>query len=176
MKKALLFTLSLLIAVQLHAGNPITIKDAKTAAAHFLTASNNTRAITTTDLTLQQMVSDEDAAPLYYVFSINGGGFVVVSAHNAITPILAYSMENDFDASVPNYLMDKYKAQTSATLNYNSPTAEREWDLLLNAQPTRETYLTGSVAPLTTSQWNQSPYYTSCMLFLMAITRELPRT
>lgn len=159
MKKSLLFTLSLLIVALLHAGNPVTVKDAKTAAAHFLTASNNTRSFSTADLTLQQTVSDEDTNPLYYVFSINGGGFVVVSAHDAITPILAYSLENDFDASIPNYLMNKYKAQTSAARNCSSPTAEREWDLLLNAQPTRETYLTASVQPLTTSRWNQAPYY-----------------
>lgn len=159
MKKALLFTLSLLLAAVVYAGNPVTVKDAKTAAAHFLTASNSTRTISTTDLTLQHTVSDEDATPLYYVFSINGGGFVVVSAQDALTPILAYSLENDFDASIPNYLMDKYKAQTVAARSCTNSIAEREWNYLLHAQPTRETYLTASVRPLTTSQWNQAPYY-----------------
>ena len=38
-----------------------------------------------------------DAAPAYYVFNAEGGGFVIVAGDDAVTPVLAYSREGSFE-------------------------------------------------------------------------------
>ena len=47
--------------------------------------------------TLSHTFESKDAAPSIYVFNIDGGGFVVVSAEEKVKPVLAYSTSGSFD-------------------------------------------------------------------------------
>jgi len=109
--RKIILTISLLAAVCcLTAGNPIPVQDAKSVGVNFLGTVSHGRSIGTADLSLVQTSTDIDDTPLYYVFAINGGGFIIVSATEAVVPILAYSLENGFLENAPNYLLEKYKA------------------------------------------------------------------
>ena len=41
--------------------------------------------------------TDENSEANLYIFNIDSGGFVIISASKKVTPILAYSFENNFN-------------------------------------------------------------------------------
>ena len=44
----------------------------------------------------REFVISNNADPVYYVFNINDKGFVIVSAEDAVEPILGYSFESSY--------------------------------------------------------------------------------
>ena len=104
--------------------------------------------------------------PLIYIFNINETeGFVLVSGDDAALPVLGYSKEGAFDAdNVPintlkwfeGYRSEiRYIVENSLQADNNIRNRWTYYERFIGNQ----VQLRGSVAPLLTTKWNQSPYY-----------------
>lgn len=99
-----------------------------------------------------------------YIFNVDGGGFVIVSASKNFKPILAYSLRNSYDGEIPEtawYFINNY----SKNIDYcdelgivMNDEVEMEWNLLENNElPASKNAKT--VNPLIQTLWNQDyPY------------------
>ena len=93
MRRISLSFLLLLVCYWLPA-SPVGAERARSVAKTFLgirPAGNHNRA-----LSMKTQGADTEA-PAYYVFNLEGGGFVIVSGDDAVTPILAYSRTGYFE-------------------------------------------------------------------------------
>jgi len=117
------------------------------------------------------IIIEDDDIPLYYAINMNGDGWVVVSAEDAVTPILAYSFEGSFtnDNQPPQFIawMHGYAQQIKYTHSHMEsidPSIMQEWEhlsvtdpILLNNPDSRE------VTPMLLSTWDQGvPYNLFC--------------
>lgn len=104
----------------------------------------------------------------YYIFNRDSIGFVIVSADDNVTPILAYSTERSFPIKDIPFNVSKwlegYKAQIRYAINNlnQSKAIKFEWDKLLIENKTNEpieVLESKNVNPLVKTKWDQSPYY-----------------
>jgi len=108
---------------------------------------------------------------VYYVFNIDGGGFVIISASEKTVPVIGYSFEGKYgEGNMPcNFRawMDQYSMQiTEANLSKRAVPEyiTREWKRLEDPdfKPMNQQNNI-SVLPLITSNWNQDvPYNELC--------------
>lgn len=111
-------------------------------------------------------VQDERGRNLYYIMSINKGGFVLVSATDNSIPVLGYSLVSIFDARFCNVRawMKFYEKQLSIIVDLagDQPAEIRkEWNRLSVNSPEslHDFRATASVEPLIVSTWNQDAFY-----------------
>ena len=110
--------------------------------------------------------------PVYYVFNFSGEGFVIVSADDAVTPVLAYSFDGIYskDNQPPQFIewMDGYARQIDYSMQQNltpEGSVRKDWAHLLTNDPKHLTpqKSTLDVSPLLLSTWDQgSPYNDLC--------------
>ena len=161
----LIIALLCLLTVVTASGTPINAEKAAIVARQFLTQRHASgRHHAPAQLQLQQVVLNEEA-PAYHVFNIGSdGGFVIVSADDACTPILGWSDEGAFcPDSMPDN-MREWLRSCSAELQWlrqqevtSSSTAVRR-----APSPVKE-----AVAPMLTTHWNQNaPFNLQCPYFL----------
>ncbi|GHT43280.1 hypothetical protein FACS189438_0130 [Bacteroidia bacterium] len=105
--------------------------------------------------------------PLFYIYNVAGaGGFVIVSADDAVSPILGYAGQGEFTAqSMPSNLrkwLGQYEKEIAFAINrgYAAPEKiQQEWDALANGT-------LKAVNPeilLKTASWDQgTPYNNLC--------------
>jgi len=111
--------------------------------------------------------STENTISYYYVFNVSdNNGFVIVAGDNTITPILAYSTTNNFDAkNIPINVkkwLEGYKNEINFALNHSSnelSSITKEWNDLIDGQVAANQKSTASVSSLLSTTWDQSPYY-----------------
>lgn len=118
--------------------------------------------VTASDFVLKYTELDENGDAVFYQFSIGEQGFIIVSANDAVDPILAYSVTNNFDKDIHVYAVSAYREEFKAAKNTVNPTALKAWNRLVNYQPTREVigqYISDEVKPFVTSEWNQGEYF-----------------
>ena len=158
MKKLIFTFLILIIGTGLFAA-PVSQESAQKVAVsyykHFAAGK--------TDFTVSDaIVYQKDNVNTFYVFTFNAGGFVLVSADDAIIPILGYSDTESFDKeNIPENAAawfagysDQIKYIVDSKLD-NSQTL-LEWNKIRNDQlPSAKLVVT----PLCTTTWDQSPYY-----------------
>lgn len=91
-------------------------------------------------------------------------GFLILSAEDAVMPVLAYGFTDDIDvenlAPGVSSLLSQYKDEIAAARRTQLPANERiqnAWKELRN--PSRATMAETVVAPLITARWNQNKYY-----------------
>lgn len=91
-------------------------------------------------------------------------GFLLLSAEDAVMPVLAYGFEDDIDIDNPapgvEFLLSQYRDEIAAARRMNLSQTERvanAWREL--RQPSRATTAETVVAPLITARWNQNKYY-----------------
>jgi hypothetical protein len=106
-----------------------------------------------------------DRYPVYYVVFMEPAGWVIVSGSDATMPILAYSFENNWsdDRQPPAFQewMAQYEKTILASFRNNllpDPLIQRKWDVLQDSRKSMADSIV-SIAPLITSQWDQSPWY-----------------
>lgn len=97
-----------------------------------------------------------------YVFSIDGGGFIVVAGDSHTHPVLAFSTESNFSASnMPPHVhkwFESYERGIAANRGASVPlSVESEWDRLAHGIAPDNTKAT--IGPFISTKWNQSPYY-----------------
>lgn len=108
--------------------------------------------------------NDADAVPCLYIFNVNGGGFVIISASKNVNPVLAYSVNNSFEGEIPEtarYFIDNYRKNVEF-LNKENRAADDNvaslWNSLEdNMLPPAKNETT--VDPLIATNWNQDCYY-----------------
>lgn len=176
MKNLLLLTLCLVILTfSSGMAGEVTKKDAQKAAinAYYEKVNQYDRALSFGDV----IISDEytryhNGVPVFYAFDFATGGFVIISAEDAMDPILGYSFEREFPKGEHAYVyrsfLDSYVDQINF-IRENQIGAEEaiaaEWDYLLtsDASQLNTTKDPKDVEPLVTSMWNQDyPYNIMC--------------
>jgi len=105
----------------------------------------------------------------YYVFNVGetGGGFVIVSGDDAVTPILGYSNNGNYDENnlPPNfaYWMNYLQQQIAYAKTQNLPQSDvvkADWEAYLNGTIS---YATNTKEPLIQTKWDQEyPYNDLC--------------
>ncbi|MEG2070721.1 MAG: C10 family peptidase, partial [Bacteroidales bacterium] len=106
---------------------------------------------------------EENNQLLLAILDYQDQGFIVLSADDAMMPVLAYSVENGLNmddlAPAVRYWLDIYKLQVQEVRkNKIEPTDEvvQAWKKLKSPLINKGTVV---VAPLISAQWNQSKYY-----------------
>lgn len=159
MKRVILFfTLLLFVTNFCLQANPVSIESAQTVAQKFFQHYSSRSVNTIAD----QVVYKDNTSPVFYVFTFAKGGFVIVAADDAVTPILGYSTTSIFDKNnVPinaqDWLTD-YKNQISQIVGKRIDNTQTlaEWNRIRNNQFTSSR---AAVTPLCTTLWDQGCYY-----------------
>ena len=115
-------------------------------------------------------LTSTDGIPSIYVFNIDGGGFVVVSAEERVKPILAYSTKGSFDASNIasgfNYTIGSYNDEIDYVRKNNIARTQdiaNEWQMVENTGRITKVRNSKGVGPLVETTWNQNyPYNMLC--------------
>lgn len=161
MKKTLLLALLCCLFSLGFAGNIVSVNDARTVSMNFIKSVYPDMNVSASDFVLKHTELDENGDPVFYQFSIGEQGFILISANDAVEPVLAYSVSNDFDKNLPIYAVTVYRDLITSSKDKVDETALRAWAKLL---PTRSRdvigqYISSEVKPLLTSQWNQGLYF-----------------
>ena len=144
--------------------SPVEPEQARIVALNFM--MQKSPAVTrSTDCTLAYTWSNDRSTTLFYVYNV-GGGFVIVAADDAVTPVLGYSTTGSFNPqNIPANCaawLQGYADQIAYVREHNLSAPERvsqAWtDLVEGREPVRSGN-SRSIAPLLTTTWNQSPYY-----------------
>ena len=133
---------------------------AKIVGSNFI-SSNTSK--TQPDLKLVHTETDDKNEANLYIYNVNEGGFVIVSASRNVKPILAYSFENNFNDDglghaeyfINNYNRDIEYAKTSG-LEADESISDL-WNDLENNDPKDRAIAV--VDPLIETRWNQDCYY-----------------
>ena len=153
MKKTLL-VLTLVMLTFTAAAKPVDRTTALRVASNFMSLNGVSAQLT--DITLQSTYSN------FYIFTAGEGGFVLVSADDCVTPILAYSTHSAFDARhIPENVksvLDQYEEEIAVSQQEEGLPADSDWQTLI-AGTLPEPVDPTAVAPLLSTSWGQQPYY-----------------
>ncbi len=167
MKKTIASILSLTFVICLQA-KVVDLPTAKKVAENYYSSfvgKNNIDATAVLEYSDKVALSgDKAATTCFYVFNIDRG-FVIVSADDRVTPILAYSNEGNFDGqNIPEnvaFFLDGYKREISSILAMDDADVNPDWALLENGEMPHDKDATVVVGPLLKTQWAQERYYNS---------------
>lgn len=160
MKKTLLIALFLFFYRTTLFALPISDNEAKSIAFNFFGKLSN-RSINQDDL-LKMNSTFYDGERTYFTFIFKTSGFVMVSADDAIPPILGYSVDEIFDENnVPlsaQYYFNDFSREISSIQKAKTSNKEtrKEWDEIL-AGANQKSIL--AVSPLCATTWNQTNGY-----------------
>ena len=143
--------------------NVVSVDSAKSVALNFYKTTTNSSA--THSATLGYTHSESDGTVDFYVFNlVHSPGFVIVSAADNVTPILAYSTESAFDPSLSQIGIQGWMKRTGDQIH----------QLVLNSIPAAigttaqwAAYRSGSqsglrsasISPMLSTTWAQEPFY-----------------
>ncbi len=158
MKKASFVLFLFLIFINLHASH-VAFSDAKKAAVLFLMKQTQRGSgISFSDITEEQY----EGTTCYYVFNFSGGGFVMMAADDAVTPVLGYSTQGRYDKNnIPpaaQFLYHEYCRQIKTIIDTRvvCHANKQKWDDLLSGFSVKGVK---SVTPLCLTTWGQGCYY-----------------
>ena len=115
-------------------------------------------------LNLYHIEKNDIGKPNLYIFNVESGGFVMVSASKNVRPVLAYSLRNSYEGEIPataRYFIDNYSRNADYFDALGIPMSDevvKEWKTLENNElpVAKNTY---TVEPLIQTHWNQDyPY------------------
>lgn len=163
LKGAYLLMLMAMTCVSAHAGN-ISATTAQQVANRFLkhrmcNAPGAFKSVSLSDIQLShaEPSSVEAGAIDYYVFNINGGGFIIIAGEDRAEQVLGYDDKGRFDVNnLPDPLrdlLDNYKRGIEFLQTHKGQAI---------TQPRRILGQTaGGIEPMTKTEWGQEmPYYT----------------
>ncbi|RKY56359.1 MAG: hypothetical protein DRP89_01535, partial [Candidatus Neomarinimicrobiota bacterium] len=111
--------------------------------------------------------SDKEDIVTFYTFRFEGGGFVLVSADDAVIPILGFSFYSDFDKEINipalQELIKNYEYQIVWTIEnkYSNEETIQYWQDILNSDYAK--FDDKDISPLLTTKWDQGwPYNKFC--------------
>lgn len=138
--------------------DPVSLESAQIVAQNFYQHYSSRSVNTIAD----KIVYKDNSTPVFYVFTYEKGGFVIVAADDAVTPILGYSTTSTFDKnSIPINAQDwigSYTGQISEIINKRIDNSQT---LVLWNKIRHNHFSTNrdAVTPLCSSTWNQDCYY-----------------
>lgn len=131
---------------------PVTPQTARKAAATFLHIDESS---------LHEMPLQWNTL---YLFSIDGGGFLLTSADSRVQPVLGYSLngkvlrpDEELNPAFA-YWLENYDTQIQAVMADEWAPDHPQWLLLLAGRAPKAVYET-AVGPLMETAWGQNPYY-----------------
>jgi hypothetical protein len=147
----------------------VNLDIALTSAKNFLTGiESESKKLADIQLSYtEQSQTSKGVRKYFYVFNIGqNSGFIIVSADDVAWPILGYATEGHADSvnipwSVAKWL-GGYRSDIQHALENDiiqSEACRLEWERLLSQNNKKVNLRAGSVSPLITTKWNQSPYY-----------------
>lgn len=139
-------------------GKSVTMEQANQVANKYLsvTSLKATRSISSS------FSKSYNGITTYYVFNYEGGGFIVVSADDAATPILAHSDEGYIETEIASpearYWFENYSKEIAHIVasKADNTKSRAQWDDILNKNIKAPMF---DVAPLLTTMWDQTKYY-----------------
>ncbi|MCD4746678.1 MAG: C10 family peptidase [Bacteroidales bacterium] len=175
MKRKLLLSILFIAFTGFIFANKVNVQDAKKVAFNYyfqsLTQYYNTTDYKNLEIT-ETFVINENNIPVYYVFNFRDLGFIIVSAEDALEPVLGYSFDRlYFTENQPeNFsgLMREYIEHINYLRENNiqaSIEINNKWEQLLTFEPTNYSIIKDAkdVEPLLTCLWNQDyPYNFLC--------------
>ncbi|MBO7577309.1 MAG: Spi family protease inhibitor, partial [Bacteroidales bacterium] len=163
MKKITTFFAMMICAVVVMA-NPVEPEQAQTVARHFM--MRQMPAVTrSTECTLAYTKSNDRSDALFYVYNV-GGGFVIVSADDAVKPVLGYSTNGSFDPqNIPANCaawLQEYADQIALVKEHSltaSDDVQQKWTELVEGREPMRSGNTRTVEPLLTTTWGIGEFY-----------------
>ncbi len=149
----------------------VDIKDAERTAVNFYYQNiyqNCDTKYNLYDIKITGSITEYDNSdPVYYIFNIDKGGFVIIAAENTAYPVLAYSYNGSYNVKNQNPAfnewMGNYKEQI-AYIRKIKASSTHEIDSLWNVYDTDNfSYIPSKdakdIQPLLKTTWNQDYYY-----------------
>jgi len=169
MKKILSLALSLLLMISLAFGGKVTLDKARRVGSNFFFERyTQHQQLNYQDLKVKESFTEKfNGNAVYYVFNFTNNGYVIVSADDAVPPVLAYSFDGSFsrDNQPPQFInwMEGYAKQIDQSIQHPSDAAydfHTTWQRLSTNDPANldDSPLT-DVPPLLVSSWDQGSYY-----------------
>ena len=163
MKKFTLLASLLMFVAMSYAVNVVPVEDAMRASKNFLSERVGATKAGQLELVLVNTEYSTEGVPVTYRFSVGDHGFIIVSATDLANPVLAYSLESNFQEGTG---ADLYTESYAKELSYliSNPSAalnvRNSWDhyLAANFQPYAPKG-NPCVQPLVTTRWTQEQYY-----------------
>lgn len=164
MKKfILLFTLVALFSLG-YATDVVPVSEAMRVSKNFLSERIGSMEAQNLELTLVYTQYDEEGNAVFYRFKIGDNGFIIVSATTLTTPVLAYSLESNYQpGSGADFYCERYAREASYLIKHPelSTTKKADWDrysasFKLNSKSVKSAPY---MEPLVTTKWDQFPLY-----------------
>lgn len=145
----------------------------KVAVSFYYDNAKTVPGLTYNSISIKEMVPTVyNGRTVYYTITMKPGGWIVVAADDAVTPVLAYSFEDNLNTSPlpPQYIswMEKYQKQIDDVLTRNLKASDEDaakwlkYSSFDQNQPTDSRPADG-VAPLILHNWDQGyPYNIYC--------------
>jgi photosystem II stability/assembly factor-like uncharacterized protein len=160
MKKFLSLLTLVLFAMGASFAEPVDVKTAQKVAEN---QYRNYAPATITDFSVKDVFTTEHKGiQTYYTFVFNAGGFVIVAADDAVTPVLGYSHEGEVRRNELNpnaaFWLNQYNENIVDIVSKKLSNTEtrQEWNTILeNNFPKNEK----AVAPLFNITWGQGTGY-----------------
>jgi len=164
MKRFTLLASILMLITMSYAVNVIPVEDAMRASKNFLSERVGATKASQMELVLVNTEYSDEGTPVTYRFSVGDHGFIITSATDIANPVLAFSLESNFqEGTGADIYMEQYKKDMSMLMtNPSSAIAQRnDWNHYLTANFTPYTAVKGNpcVEPLVTTRWTQERYY-----------------
>ncbi len=170
--KLLLLSIIMMFAFSGLRANLVTKENASKVAVNFYYQAINSQLPTDFNSIKisESFTESENGIIYYYVFNIENGGFVIVSAEDARLPILGYSFEKNFSNINPSpeftWWMSGYKEQIRLAKENNltaDPKTIEVWNEYSSFKPFSKSPLDATVGPFVLSRWDQNfPYNELC--------------
>ncbi|MBO4773230.1 MAG: C10 family peptidase, partial [Bacteroidales bacterium] len=163
-KKTNLTLLAILFSISCWA-QQVDFNTAKTIATNYMHQMQENQSATVSASHTQL----HNGVAAYYIFNFENGGFVMVSADEKTTPVLAYSTRNHFEFEMRNPALKQWMqgyeeciAERAATPQEADLAVRQDWKNLKEGKPMFTRKSGEEVAPLLTCNWNQDKYYNTC--------------
>ncbi len=163
MKKFTLLASLLMFITLTYAANVVPVHEAMQASKNFLTERVGAAKASQLDLTLVSTEYSAEGTPVTYRFSVGDKGYMIVSATDLASPVLAYSLESNFKEGTGADLYVERYAKQLEFLNNNPAAAlstSKDWNHYLASDfKPYSTKGNPCVEPLVTTTWTQEQYY-----------------
>ncbi|MEA1972824.1 MAG: C10 family peptidase, partial [Candidatus Cloacimonadota bacterium] len=160
MKKLLVIVFVLFLFVMLNA-EKVSIENAEKIALNWEENWNNQKNFSNKIINAKATIQKN--TPLFFTFSFENRGFVIVAADNNIVPILGYSFKSSIEKQITNpslkLFLDKLSEEAFRVISENiqNVEAQTKWSEIYNNDFSR--YETRDVSPLLQTEWDQGQYY-----------------
>ena len=163
MKKFTLLASLLMFITLSYAVNVIPVEDAMRASKNFLSERVGATKAGQMELTLVNTEYSAEGTPVTYRFSVGDKGFMIVSATDLANPVLAYSLESNFETGTgADIYTERYAEQLSYLMGNPSAalSTRNDWSHYL-AAAFKPYAVKGNpcVEPLVTTRWTQEQFY-----------------